>query len=121
VDISAKMLDQARMKIEQMGGSGRATFIQADLCDLSALPAGGAALAIALGDPIGCTPSPALALKQICRVLTDDGVLVATFDRLARSTLPFSAMRTPWPVSRWKNELAAKDAIGGLGSRVRSW
>jgi ubiquinone/menaquinone biosynthesis C-methylase UbiE len=84
VDISAKMLDQARMKIGQMDGSGRATFIQADLCDLSALPAGSISLAVALGDPIGCTQSPALALKQIRRVLTDDGVLVATFDnRLA--------------------------------------
>lgn len=84
VDISAKMLDQARMKIEQMGGGKRATFIQADLCDLSALPTGEVALAVAMGDPIGCTESPGLALKQIRRVLTDDGVLVATFDnRLA--------------------------------------
>ena len=80
VDISAKMLDQTRMKVEQMGGSGRASFTQADLCDLSALPAGGASLAIALGDPIGCTQSPALALKQIRRALAPDGVLVATFD-----------------------------------------
>lgn len=84
VDISAKMLDQTRMKVEQMGGMGRATFTQADLCDLSSLPAGGASLAVALGDPIGCTEAPALALRQIRRVLCDDGVLVATFDnRLA--------------------------------------
>ncbi|MFH1108980.1 MAG: methyltransferase domain-containing protein [Planctomycetota bacterium] len=84
VDISTKMLDQARLKIERMGGSDRIRFVQADLCDLSALPAAGASLAIALGDPVGCTRSPALALKQIRRVLADDGVLVATFDnRLA--------------------------------------
>lgn len=80
VDISAKMLDQARTKIEQMGQLHRAEFLQADLCDMSALPEGGAALAIALGDPIGCTSSPPTAMRQIHRVLAESGVLVATFD-----------------------------------------
>ncbi len=84
VDISPRMLDQARRKIEQQGRSARASFVQADLCDLSALPAGKYALAVALGDPIGCAGSPAMALKQIKRLLTSNGVLVATFDnRLA--------------------------------------
>jgi len=80
VDISAKMLDQARMKIEQMGQLHRAEFLQADLCELSALSEGGATLAVALGDPIGCTHSPPKAMKEIRRALCDTGVLVATFD-----------------------------------------
>lgn len=82
VDISHRMLDQARVKIAPQ--SGRAAFLQADLCDLSALPAGGFGCAIALGDPIGCADSPPKALKEIRRILAEDGVLVATFDnRLA--------------------------------------
>ncbi len=80
VDISAKMLDQARTKIDQMGQLHRADFVHADLCDLSQLPEGGAALAAALGDPIGCTSSPPAAMRQIHRALADAGVLVATLD-----------------------------------------
>jgi ubiquinone/menaquinone biosynthesis C-methylase UbiE len=84
VDVSPRMLDQARRKIGQAGGSTRVSFIQEDLNDLSHLPAGRFALAIALGDPIGCTESPQRAMKQIRRILCDRGVLVATFDnRLA--------------------------------------
>ena len=80
VDISAKMLDQARAKIEAMGASSRASFVHADLCDLSALADGSAAMAVALGDPIGCASSPMRAMKEIRRVLVDGGVLVATLD-----------------------------------------
>lgn len=48
------------------------------------LPACWYSLVIALGDPIGCTESPPRAIKQIRRILRDDGILVATFDnRLA--------------------------------------
>ncbi len=84
VDISPQMLDQARSKIGEQSGRGRTAFVRADLCDLGMLPEHGAALAIALGEPVGCARSPALAMKQIRRVLTTDGVLVATFDnRLA--------------------------------------
>lgn len=84
VDISAKMVDETRRKVEELKLSARASFLQADLCDLSALPESGAALAVAMGDPIGCTTSPSQALKQIRRALSHDGVLAATFDnRLA--------------------------------------
>ncbi len=84
LDVSHRMLEQARRKIDEQGGTARAAFVQADLGDLSGLEAGAYALAIALGDPIGCTPVPARALKQIRRVLAQDGILVATFDnRLA--------------------------------------
>ncbi|MEK6799591.1 MAG: methyltransferase domain-containing protein [Planctomycetota bacterium] len=80
VDISARMLDQSRAKVDEQGGARRASFVQADLCDLSMLPEGGAAMAVALGDPIGCTSSPPTAMKQIRKALAPGGVLTATFD-----------------------------------------
>ena len=84
VDISPQMLDQARSKIDPLDRSHRAIYLQADLCDLSAIPQREFALAIAFGDPIGCTDSPAKALKQIRKTLSDDAILVGTIDnRLA--------------------------------------
>ncbi len=80
IDISGSMVDRARRKIEEAGRTDRAEFVQADLCDLSALPAGSFSLALALGDPIGCTHSPAKALKEIRRLLAPGGVLIATLD-----------------------------------------
>jgi ubiquinone/menaquinone biosynthesis C-methylase UbiE len=84
VDISPKMIDQARRRMAQVSGTDRAEFVQADLQDLSALPADQFALAVALGDAMGCTSSPLAAMTQVRRILRAGGVLVATFDnRLA--------------------------------------
>ncbi|UCE62244.1 MAG: methyltransferase domain-containing protein [Phycisphaerales bacterium] len=84
VDVSYPMIERTRQRIGQLGGAARADFLHADLCDLSELSANEFALAVALGDPIGYTESPARALKQIRRILRHDGVLIATFDnRLA--------------------------------------
>lgn len=84
VDISRRMLDRSRAKLEKVDRAGKARFLRADLADLSPLPAGHFALAVALGDSIGCTVSPPRTLKQIRRILCEDGILIATFDnRLA--------------------------------------
>ncbi len=84
VDISHKMIDQARSRLALRGDADRAQFLQADVDDLSELPREEFSLAIALGDVLGCTSSPLRALKQVRRILRDGGVLVATFDnRLA--------------------------------------
>ncbi|MEK6674685.1 MAG: methyltransferase domain-containing protein [Planctomycetota bacterium] len=80
VDISARMLDQARAKVEPAAGVRGADFLQADLGDLTAIPDGRFHLAVAFGEPIACTESPSRALKEICRIMTLGGVLVATFD-----------------------------------------
>ncbi len=83
LDISRRMLDQARCKLLETGDH-RAEYVQADLTDLSALPSAHFGLAVAMGDPIGCSPSPPKALKEIRRTLREGGLLVATFDnRLA--------------------------------------
>ncbi len=84
VDISPAMLERARRKVQDLGKSERAKFVQADLMDLRELEANHFALATAFGEPLGSTEKPARALKEIRRTLTDDGVLVATLDnRLA--------------------------------------
>jgi len=80
VDISGRMIEQARKKIKALDTSDRAQFLQADLCNLSELPKKTFSLAVAMGDAIGCASTPAKALKQIRRSLTDDGILIVTLD-----------------------------------------
>lgn len=80
VDISGAMVERARAKVAELGLERRAEFVQADLCDLAALPANTFAFAAALGDPIGCASSPAKAVKEIAKRMRPGGVLVATFD-----------------------------------------
>ncbi|MFQ5414140.1 MAG: class I SAM-dependent DNA methyltransferase [Phycisphaerae bacterium] len=80
VDISPRMLDRARARIARHDLMDNAAFIHADLCDLSMLPEARFGLAVAMGEPIGCSSSPARAMKQIRKRLAVGGVLVATFD-----------------------------------------
>ncbi len=80
VDVSGGMLERARRKFAEHGLESRACFVRADLGDLSELPAGAFSLAVALGEPIGCTAHPPKALKETRRRLIEGGVLVATFD-----------------------------------------
>jgi SAM-dependent methyltransferase len=80
VDLSARMVDEARKQVEETGGGDKATFLQSDLMDLSALPVDQFGLAIALGEPLGSTEDPGKALRQIARCLRPGGTLVASFD-----------------------------------------
>ncbi len=80
VDISGAMIERARRKFGESGFDDRCSFVQADICDLSSLPKGEFSLAVAFGEPICCASSPQKALKQIRKRLTEDGILVATFD-----------------------------------------
>jgi SAM-dependent methyltransferase len=80
VDLSAKMVDEARSQVESASDAERAAFLQADLIDLAALAPGSAALALAMGEPICLAADPARAFREIARILAPGGVLVATFD-----------------------------------------
>ena len=80
VDIAGAMVEAARRKIEQIQKADRSEFAQADICDLSALPEKHFGLILAMGDPVGCASSPPLALKQLRKRLTDDGILIFTID-----------------------------------------
>jgi hypothetical protein len=75
--------------------------VRADLCDLSALADGSAAMAVALGDPIGCSSSPMRAMKEIRRVLADGGVLVATFDNKLSAIEFYLEQGDPQPLSQF--------------------
>lgn len=80
VDISIKMVETVRGKVEELGLADRVTCRQADLINLSALPAEHFALAIALGEPLCSADPPARAMKEIRRILKPGGRLIATFD-----------------------------------------
>lgn len=80
VDLSAKMVDEARRQVEETGDSGRAAFLQADVADLGALPAAHFGLIVAMGEPLGLTQDPGRALREAARILAPGGALVATFD-----------------------------------------
>ena len=79
-DLSHKMVDAARKQVEFENGLEKASFVQADLMDLSQLPQQHFGIAMAMGEPLCCTPDPKRALRQIADILRPDGVLVATFD-----------------------------------------
>lgn len=80
VDLSVKMVEQARREVDEMGSADKADFTQADLMDLSKLPAEHFGLAVAMGEPVGLTDKPRKALQEMARILRPGGVLVATFD-----------------------------------------
>lgn len=80
VDLSAKMVDEARRQVEETADASRAVFLQADLMDLSALPDAHFGLAVAMGEPIGLAGDPARALREIARILAPGGLLAGTVD-----------------------------------------
>jgi len=80
LDISARMLEAARARVDEIQAAGRATFTCGNLEDANAAPAGRFALATAFGEPLGCTASPQIALNRVAEMLSTGGVLVATLD-----------------------------------------
>ncbi len=80
VDISTKMVETARRKVGELDLQREVSCLQADLADLSKLPAEHFALATAFGEPLCSVDSPAGALKQIRRILEPGGLLVGTID-----------------------------------------
>lgn len=80
LDLSIKMLDEARRQLEEINQTAKADFMQADVEDLSAIPRDHYQLITAMGEPICSTHHPDRAVREIARCLKPGGVLVATFD-----------------------------------------
>jgi SAM-dependent methyltransferase len=98
VDISQKMLDQAREKAEALGprAAGLASFHRADLADMAALETGTFALAVAQGDPNShAGPAAVRALRECARILAPGGVLVASVDNALAAIDHFLEARDP--------------------------
>jgi SAM-dependent methyltransferase len=83
LDLSAKMLDVAARKAEEVGVADRVTIVQADLADLSALADESFALVVSEGDPLSFVEDPLRALREIRRTLRPQGVLTASVDHFA--------------------------------------
>jgi ubiquinone/menaquinone biosynthesis C-methylase UbiE len=81
VDHSAGMIEQTRAKVEPMGAKGKkATLVVGDIVDLSMLEGEQFGLAVAMGDPLSICSDPAIAVREMWRVLKPGGVVIATAD-----------------------------------------
>lgn len=79
VDLSVKMVEQARRKAGEQGYDD-AAFLVADLADMEGLPSAHFGFAIAEGDPFSLAADPAAALREARRVLRPGAALVASLD-----------------------------------------
>lgn len=80
-DLAEEMLEVARRKAAEQRLTDRLQFVRADVMDLSVLPAGHFALAVAMGDVLSFAADPPKALKELRNVLRPGGVLVASVDQ----------------------------------------
>jgi ubiquinone/menaquinone biosynthesis C-methylase UbiE len=81
VDNSAAMVEQARHKAEDLGAKAKkATFVVADIVDLSALPSDTFALTVAMGDPLSICSDAQAAANEMFRISARAGVVIATAD-----------------------------------------
>lgn len=81
VDNAAAMIEQARQKAEELGAKAkRASFVVGDIVDLSALPAAGFVLTLAMGDPLSICSDPQRAANEMFRISAPGGLVIATAD-----------------------------------------
>ncbi len=81
VDHSPNMVEQARSKAEAMGPKARkASFLVADIVDLTPLPPDTFGLTLAMGDPLSICSDPPSAVREMHRLCRPGGVVIATAD-----------------------------------------
>lgn len=79
-DLSQKMLDVSRRKVEEAGYAEKADFLKTDMADMSAIPDGSLGFVCAQGDPLSLCMKPKKALKEIERTLEPGGIAVLSVD-----------------------------------------
>ena len=82
-DISPKMLDQARRKVERAGLLERAEFLALSVSAMAPLEDGRFGIVCAQGDPVSLCPDPRAAFREIARILRPGGVAAVSVDHRA--------------------------------------
>jgi ubiquinone/menaquinone biosynthesis C-methylase UbiE len=82
VDNAAAMVEQARHKAQELGEARakKASFVVADIVDLSALTREAFALTVAMGDPLSICSDAQRAANEMFRTSAPGGVVIATAD-----------------------------------------
>jgi SAM-dependent methyltransferase len=79
-DISLKMLDVARRKVEEAGYASKASFERIDVADMQAVDDGRFGLVCAQGDPYSLCPDRARAFRELSRTIAPGGAAVLSVD-----------------------------------------
>jgi ubiquinone/menaquinone biosynthesis C-methylase UbiE len=82
-DLSARMLDVARRKVDEAGYLDRAEFIKLDMADMSPIPDGRFGFLCAQGDPLSLCTDAKKALQEVKRTLAPGGTAVLSVDNHA--------------------------------------
>lgn len=81
LDHSPAMIDETRLKLEQMGAKGaKGTALVGDIVSMPQLPDNSYALTVAMGDPLSICDDPRSAAREMHRVCAPGGVVIATAD-----------------------------------------
>ncbi len=82
VDSSAAMIEQTRGKVQAMGEAKvkRATLVVADIAQMPEVPSDRFGLILAMGDPLSICADPAAAAREMFRITSAGGTVIATAD-----------------------------------------
>ncbi len=79
-DLSARMLDVARRKVEEAGFLERAEFMKLDMTDMGPIADGRFGFLCAQGDPLSLCSDARKAMREVARTLAPGGVAVLSVD-----------------------------------------
>lgn len=81
VDHAAAMIEQTRAKAAALGPKAkRATLIVADIVEMPDVPSDAFALVLAMGDPLSICSDPRRAAREMRRISSPGGAIIATAD-----------------------------------------